>query len=109
MGEQRGFDFDHWAQLAQTDPDRFERDRRAVLAQALRRVPVQRRKRLRCLQWRIDQVRRTSGSPLGACIRLSRMMWDSVQGERGLAALLRHPHLPSLPEAQVIPLHRRRN
>lgn len=47
-------------------------------------VPEERQPRLRGLQWRIDQIRRTARTPLASCIRISRMMWDSVLGEGGL-------------------------
>ncbi len=88
MPEDSGFDFDRWANLARQDPAAFERHRRAEIVRLLRRVPVSRRRRLRGLQWRIDQVRRTSGTPLAACVRISQMMWESVQGEHGLVAVL---------------------
>lgn len=101
------FDFDRWAALARDDPDRFERERRLAIARHLRRVPPRRRQRLRCLQWRIDQVHRTSATPLAACIRLSQMMWESVQGEHGLAALLRNPHPAQRPSAAVLPFRTR--
>ena len=103
MSQATEFDFDHWATLARDDPARFERDRRVALARALRRIPVRRRRRLRCLQWRIDQIRCTSRTPLAACIRLSQMMWDSVHGEHGLAAVLRNPGQPARAAAAVLP------
>lgn len=117
MKQTAAFDFDHWAELAQRDPARFERDRRLVLARALRQVPVHRRQRLRGLQWRVDQVRLTSRTPMAAYMRISRMMWDSVQGERGLAAVLRDPmgHVGvhggahGGPSADVLPFRRSRD
>lgn len=85
VGDQ--FDFDEWARLAQEDPAGFEARRRALieaeLAESASRNPETAR-RMRGLQWQIDCERARSGSPLGACIRLSRMMWDSVYGEGGL-------------------------
>lgn len=47
-------------------------------------APVENQDRLRRLQWRIDQERRRAGTPLAACIRVSRMMWQSLMGEGGL-------------------------
>lgn len=108
MNQARRFDFDYWADLAGRDPEQFERDRRAALARAMRRVPPHRRQRLRGLQWRIDQVRRNARTPMAACIRISNMMWDAVHGEHGLAAVLRNPVPRSGPTAPVIPLHRAR-
>ena len=46
--------------------------------------PHERRRRLQRLQWRIDRELDRSGTPLAACIRISRMMWDAVAGEGGL-------------------------
>lgn len=106
MNHARGFDFDHWAALARDNPVQFERDRRAALVRAMRAVPPHRRQRLRGLQWRIDQVRLTSRSPLAACIRISHMMWEAIEGEHGLAAVLREPRAPGRPSAQIIPLRR---
>lgn len=109
MAKATEFDFDHWAALARNNPARFERDRRAAIARLLRQVPPPRRQRLRGLQWRIDQVRCTARTPLAACIRLSQMMWDSVHGERGLAATLRQPASRARqPAAQVLAFPGRR-
>jgi len=70
-------DFDTWAKLAATDPERFEDLRGRVLDYCIARAPADRRHRLRCLQWRINQVRNTAGNPLSACISISNMMWSS--------------------------------
>lgn len=80
----RHLDFDHWRQLAQEDPVRFEALRRHVLNAAIQAAPRRRRQRLRRLQWRIDQTRRTAANPMAACLRISGMMLDSVHGPQGL-------------------------
>ncbi len=77
-------DFEEWAELAVADPDAFEVRRSTVIEAFISSVPVERQPRLRGLQWRIDQIRRTARTPLASCIRISRMMWDSVLGEGGL-------------------------
>ena len=77
-------DFDHWAELAVTDSDAFEARRSHLIEAFISSVPEERQPRLRRLQWRIDQIRRTARTPLASCIRISRMMWDSVLGEGGL-------------------------
>ncbi len=83
------FDFDELAALAARDPEGFERRRQALIEAALAEVPeAERRERLRRLQWRIDQVRRTAGTPMAACLRISRMMWESLLGEGGLLEAL---------------------
>jgi hypothetical protein len=77
-------DFNQWATLAETDPTAFESMRRDLIERLIESAPEERRLRLRRLQWRIDQERALAKSPLGACIRLSRMMWDRLLGDDGL-------------------------
>ena len=81
-------EFDHWAHLAVADPDAFEARRSRLIEAFISSVPAERQPRLRGLQWRIDQVRRTARTPLASCIRISRMMWDSVLGAGGLHEVL---------------------
>jgi hypothetical protein len=82
-------DFDDWAELARSDPDRFERRRQAVIDRFIDSAPESRRSYLRQLQWRIDMERKRAPNPTAACVRLYDMMWDAFAGERGLATLLR--------------------
>jgi hypothetical protein len=81
-------DFDQWATLARTDPAAFEARRAERIEALLRNAPPARQERLRRLQWRIDQIRRTSATPLAACIRISGMMWASVCGPCGMVQAL---------------------
>lgn len=85
-------DFDEWRVLASSDPDEFEAKRRKVLDAVIARAPEKRRKRLKGLQWRVDQVRGRSSTPLAACISLSDMMWESLAGTNGLLDALRGEH-----------------
>lgn len=77
-------DFDTWSDLARNDPEQFESMRLAAIEKAIAQAPVENRDRLRRLQWRIDQERRLAGTPLAACMRISRMMWKAVLGRGGL-------------------------
>jgi hypothetical protein len=77
-------DFEHWAQLAQDDPEAFEASRQAAIEALLDSFPTESRERMRRLQWRIDQERKLAKSPMGACVRLSQMMWRQLLGEGGL-------------------------
>lgn len=86
--ESREIDFEEWAALVQSDPDAFEARRAEAIEAFIRSAPPHRQERLRRLQWRIDQVRRTSKTPLAACLRISRLMWDSVHGRGGLRETL---------------------
>lgn len=79
-----GLDFERWARLAQDDPDAFEAQRQAAIDALIDSFPERSQERMRRLQWRIDQERRLAKSPMGACIRLSRLMWRQVLGEGGL-------------------------
>ena len=76
-------DFDSMTLVAKEDPEEFERIRQMAIDEFIRSAPVERQQRLRCLQWRIDQERRNR-TPLSACIRISRMMWDHLLGPGGL-------------------------
>ena len=77
-------DFDTWSRLAAINPDAFEKMRQAAIDEFIENAPRKRRQRLRRLQWRIDQERRASATPIAACIRISRMMWERIMGEPGL-------------------------
>jgi len=79
----RELDFDSMSAIAKQDPSEFERLRQAAIDQFIESAPPQRRKRLRGLQWQIDMQRRNR-TPLSACLRISRMMWDHLLGVDGL-------------------------
>lgn len=78
------FDFDSWSHLARRDPGAFESRRRAAIEAFIARQAPERRERLQRLQWRIDRERERSGSALGACHRLSDLMWQTFAGRGGL-------------------------
>ncbi len=107
-------EFDDWAHLAASAPETFEDLRLALIEECIREAPPGRRQRLRQLQWRIEGERARSKHPLGACIRISRMMWERVTGPGGLLAYLNalsrgdfEPHHP-LPckKAEILPFRR---
>ena len=81
-------DFDQWAHLAKNDPEAFEAHRTAAIEAAIQRMPAHKQQRMRCLQWKIDQVRDRAANPMAACIKLSEMMWDSLVGPGGLREVL---------------------
>ena len=84
-----GLDFDTWMELARSDPEGFEAQRRKLIEARIQRAPRARRQRLRGLQFRIDMERTKARTPMGGCIRLSSMMWDSVVGTDGLCERVR--------------------
>jgi len=81
-------DFDTWSDLAQSDPQAFEARRTQIIEHMIQRVPAHKQHRMRCMQWKIDQVRAQASNPLSACITLSEMMWDSLAGPGGLRETL---------------------
>ncbi len=88
MAERPAFDFDHWSRLAKEDPEDFEAQRRAVVERAIARAPAHAQARLRRLQWKLDQIRATSGTPMAACLQMQRLMWERITGPRGLLEAL---------------------
>lgn len=80
----QNLEFRQWAEMAEENPELFESLRQAAIEEAIAAAPPAHRERLRCLQWRIDQERRKASNPLSACVRISRMMWESVSGPGGL-------------------------
>jgi hypothetical protein len=98
-------DFDSMTALAQQDPLEFERLRQLAIDGYINSVPAERRARLRRLQWRIDQERRNR-TPLSACIRISKMMWEHFTGQHGLLNLFVDKPLTRVKTAKVIPIVR---
>jgi hypothetical protein len=84
---QTRLDFDYLTDLAQSDPSEYERLRQTAIEGFLANLPQDRQQRMRRLQWRIDQERRNH-TPMGACVRLSKMMWDHLLGPSGLVGML---------------------
>jgi hypothetical protein len=81
-------DFDTWSKLSQSDPEAFEARRAEVIEQMIQNMPAHKQHRMRCLQWKVDQVRAQASNPLSACVKLSEMMWDSLAGPGGLREAL---------------------
>ena len=78
------FDFDEMSRIAKDDPAAFEQRRQELLSAAIDNASPNIKRRLEGLQWQVDQVRNTSNTPLASCIRISKMMWDSVLEQDGL-------------------------
>jgi len=85
------FDFDAWARLASDDPQAFEIRRNQAVDQLIRQAPSHKQQRLRCLQWKLDQIRRVAPTPLAASIRMNRLLWESLVGADGLLERLKQP------------------
>ena len=73
-------DFEHWATLASTDPEEFEKLRQDRISALINRTTGQRHQRLRGLQWQIDTVRaQHKNSSVAACQAISELMWDAFK------------------------------
>ncbi len=83
------FDWETWSELARTDPEAFERKRKEAIEALIASAPEHQRKRLIGLQSRVDLERQRSSSALGACIRVSNLMWRSFDElQRSLNSLM---------------------
>jgi hypothetical protein len=82
------FNFDSWAILARENPQLFEIKRKIIIEQAISQASPRKQKRLRCLQWKLDQIRNTSSTPLAASLRMQQMLWEKLVGDDGLLACL---------------------
>lgn len=105
------FDFETWSRLANNDPQSFEAERAQAIEEVIGRAPPRVQARLRRLQWKLDQIRRTSATPMAACIRMNHMMWDRVTGPGGLLETLvegKTPATPQQPQGKVVPFRLRR-
>jgi len=87
-------DFDSWAKLARENPQLFEIKRKIIIEQVISQAPPRRQARLRRLQWQLDQIRNTSRTPLAACLRMQRMLWEKLAGDAGLLACLQGTATP---------------
>jgi hypothetical protein len=65
------------SRLACDDPQAFEDLRNELVENRIRLAPEGVQLRLRQLQFRIDGIRRRSGSPLSALIKIQDLMWES--------------------------------
>ncbi|MHB1118087.1 MAG: DUF3135 domain-containing protein [Minisyncoccota bacterium] len=83
-------DFEYWANLAKTDPEQFEQERKQLLEKFIAESPQAYQDRLKRIQWRVDRERERASNPLSSCVRLHQMMMDSVCGEEGLIHALRN-------------------
>lgn len=97
------FDFEFWSRLAKEDPEQFEVMRREVVGGVIDSAPDRLHEKLYSLQWRVNVERDRSSTPLSACLKISKMMWDAVYAERGGMLSVLH-HFPVDEEkAKVLP------
>ena len=81
-------DFDEAVALARQNPEAFEEYRHKAIEALISCASKQNQPRLRCLQWRIDQVRKRAPNPTYACVKIYQMMWESFTGENGFIDII---------------------
>ena len=112
-GKRPTFDFDAWEKLARKDPQAFELERKLLIERAIMRAPAEKQQRLRCLQWKLDQIRDLASSPMSACLQINRLLWEHICSEHGLLHCLqrlqsgKHPDSRSQTMAKIIPFQDR--
>lgn len=70
------FDFNLWERLAREESDSFESLRKQFIEYEIIKADSSKSKRLPGLQFQIDMKRESSGSSMGVCINISRIMTD---------------------------------
>ncbi len=76
--------FDTLVKLAQENPEELERLRQEQVSKIINDAPEKTRHRLKGLQFQIDAHRTIhEDSPMGACIKISKMMQESFAELRG--------------------------
>jgi hypothetical protein len=71
--------FNHLLKLAQEDPEALEKFRQEQVELIISQAPIKNQRRLRGLQFQIDAQRALHiNSPMGACLKISQMMHDSL-------------------------------
>ena len=73
-------DFNYLSSLAKTNPEEFERVRKAEIEKVIQSAGPENQKRLRGIQFQVDAKRQVhKDSPMGACIEISKMMHESFE------------------------------
>lgn len=70
--------FEELLNLAKNDPAQFEVKRLEYIELFFTKVPDEKQRRLRGLQWQIDQARQLARTPMASCLNIMNQMWDSL-------------------------------
>lgn len=84
-------DIAHLIDLAESDPEAFESERKAALEHFFGSIKEDHYSRLNSMQWRIDRERERCANPMDACVKLNAMMWGAFSGDGGLVSVLNSP------------------
>jgi hypothetical protein len=80
--------FKYWSNLAKSDPERFEKERKRAIEEVISRAPTEHQQRLRQLQWVIDGERKRAKNPIDAMVRLQKMMWTQFYAKDGFISII---------------------
>jgi len=105
------FDFELWSRLAKESPETFDAMCTASINEIIEHAAPDRQRRLEGLQWQLDQISQSSATPLSACMKISKLMWEQVTEEDGLQDKVNQLYQPaeSMPgvkekqDAEIIP------
>lgn len=81
------FDFDTLSALALNDPQAFEALRKQLINDAINTSSNREHRRLHGLQFQIDSYRRTAKNPMESCLKISRLMHESLDEFSSLLTL----------------------
>ena len=96
-------DFEYWAALAKSDPERFGKEREKAIEEALQKIPQYRREKARCFQEKIDKtIKLFPDNPLAVCARLQEMMLERVSGTGGIVNLFRLLHCTTVDVYNIV-------
>jgi hypothetical protein len=102
--------FNELRDLAQRNPEGFERFRAELIEDCIRQSSERNQRRLRGLQFVIDARRRVAGSPMKALLDIQAMMHDSLLSLQQALLAQQRPCRPVAPTpAQVLDFRRRRS
>jgi hypothetical protein len=94
-------DFDQWAVLAKRDPAAFELRRAEYLKDVISQAPSHAVRRLKGIQFHVDMLRGHAKHPLGVCMKISSMMFDSLFSEMPQAlSILTQNEAPPIDDQQ---------
>jgi hypothetical protein len=71
-------DHDELSQIAKENPERLEEIRQHFIEKHINSATDYMQRRLRGLQFQIDSLRALHKAPMGSCIEISRMMYESL-------------------------------
>lgn len=101
------FNVEEWMELYKKDPEAFEAKRAKAIEETIAETTGPNRHRLRGLQFQIDVIREKAKSPMGACLKITQLMWKKV-GELQQAMDGTLPLPSEQPEAVILPFNTKR-